>query len=63
MDIVIARNNFLTLANVNTPQTLQEAQRWVPEKNNEKNKIWGMLPNSQHFKGRRACQSSMMGLE
>jgi len=31
--------------------------------NNKKIKNWGTFPNSQHFKGKRACWNSEMGLK
>jgi len=44
------------------PQTFQETQKWVPEWNDGRRRGWSTLPNSQHFRARRACLSSGMGL-
>jgi hypothetical protein len=47
--------------NVTHPQATWYIQLQIQGENNKRMKGWGMLPNLQHFRGRRACWSSRMG--
>ncbi len=45
-----------------TPKLLHGFNYESKSENNERRRIWGAFPSSQHFRGRGVCWSSKMGL-